>query len=67
MGSAARGRKPPAGEPLLERAFRLVAAFGPGDGSLSPTAMSARADVTVALTPAVTAVCRSISCAMQVD
>jgi DNA-binding IclR family transcriptional regulator len=45
MGSAARGRKPPAGEPLLDRAFRLLAAFGPADRSLSLTAMSARADV----------------------
>src|SRR2546430_1557392 len=34
MGSAVRGRKPPAGEPLLDRAFRLLAAFGPADRSL---------------------------------
>jgi DNA-binding IclR family transcriptional regulator len=45
MGSAVRGRKPLAGEPLLDRAFRLLAAFGPADRSLSLTAMSARADV----------------------
>jgi len=45
MGSAVRGRKPPAGEPLLDRAFRLLAAFGPADRSLSLTAMSARAGV----------------------
>ena len=38
-----RGRKPPVGEPVLERAFRLLAAFGPADRSLSLTAMSARA------------------------
>jgi DNA-binding IclR family transcriptional regulator len=31
------------GEPVLERAFRLLAAFGPADRSLSLTAMSTRA------------------------
>ena len=45
MGSTVRGRKPTAGEPVLERAFRLLAAFGPADRSLSLTAMSARAGV----------------------
>ena len=45
MGSAVRGRKPPAGEPLLDRAFRLLAAFGPADRSMSLTAMSVRADI----------------------
>jgi DNA-binding IclR family transcriptional regulator len=38
-----RGHKPPVGEPVLDRAFRLLAAFGPADRSLSLTAMSARA------------------------
>jgi len=45
MGAVVRGRKPPTGEPLLDRAFRLLAAFRPGDRSLSLTAMSARAHV----------------------
>lgn len=45
MGSAVRGRKPAAGEPVLDRAFRLLAAFGPTDRSLSLTAMSVRAGV----------------------
>jgi hypothetical protein len=45
MGAVVRGRKPPTGEPLLERAFRLLAAFRPGDRSLSLTAMSARAHI----------------------
>jgi DNA-binding IclR family transcriptional regulator len=45
MGSAVRGRKPPAGEPLLDRAFRLLAAFGPADRSLSLTALGARAGI----------------------
>jgi len=45
MGSGVRGRKPPAGEPLLDRAFRLLAAFGPADRSLSLTALGARAGI----------------------
>jgi DNA-binding IclR family transcriptional regulator len=45
VGAAVRGRKPATGEPLLDRAFRLLAAFRPGERSLSLTAMSARADI----------------------
>lgn len=42
MGVAARGRKPPSGEPMLERAFRLLSVFGPADRSLSLTTISVR-------------------------
>ena len=38
-----RGRRPPHGEPVLSRAFRILAAFGPDDRSLSLTSLSARA------------------------
>ena len=38
-----RGRRPPHGEPVLDRAFRILAAFGPDDRSLSLTSLSARA------------------------
>lgn len=38
-----RGRRPPHGEPVLNRAFRILAAFGPDDRSLSLTSLSARA------------------------
>ena len=37
------GRRPPHGEPVLNRAFRILAAFGPDDRSLSLTSLSARA------------------------
>ena len=38
-----RGRRPLHGEPVLSRAFRILAAFGPDDRSLSLTSLSARA------------------------
>jgi|SRR5580692_5355319 DNA-binding IclR family transcriptional regulator len=41
--SRIRGRRPPHGEPVLSRAFRILAAFGPDDRSLSLTSLSARA------------------------
>ena len=40
---AARGRRPTQGEPLLDRAFRILTAFGPDHRSLSLTALSLRA------------------------
>jgi DNA-binding IclR family transcriptional regulator len=39
----ARGRKPAHGEPVLDRAFRIMAAFGPDRRSLSLSALSSRA------------------------
>ena len=41
----ARSHKPPVGEPVLDRAFRLLASFGPSDRSLSLTSMSVRSGV----------------------
>lgn len=38
-----RGGKPARGEPVLDRAFRIMTAFGPAHRSLSLTALSARA------------------------
>ena len=38
-----RGRRPPHGEPVLDRAFRILGSFGPDDRSLSLTSLSARA------------------------
>jgi DNA-binding IclR family transcriptional regulator len=38
----ARGRRPPHGEPVLNRAFRILTAFGLGDRSLSLASLSAR-------------------------
>ena len=38
-----RGRRPPHGEPVLNRAFRILTAFGPDDRSLPLTSLSARA------------------------
>ena len=38
-----RGRRPLHGEPVLDRAFRILGSFGPGDRSLSLTSLSARA------------------------
>jgi DNA-binding IclR family transcriptional regulator len=40
---AARGGRPAQGEPLLDRAFRILTAFGPDHRSLSLTALSLRA------------------------
>jgi DNA-binding IclR family transcriptional regulator len=42
-GSRARGRRPAVGEPVLDRAFRLLACFGPGSQPLSLTSLSVRA------------------------
>ena len=41
--SPARGRKPPRGEPVLDRAFRIMTAFGPEHRALPLTALSFRA------------------------
>jgi DNA-binding IclR family transcriptional regulator len=38
-----RGRQPPHGEPVLDRAFRILGSFGPDDRSLTLTSLSARA------------------------
>ena len=38
-----RGHKPPQGEPVLDRAFRILTSFGPADRSLSLASLSARA------------------------
>jgi DNA-binding IclR family transcriptional regulator len=40
-----RGGKPSVGEPVIERAFRLLYAFGPADRSLSLTSLSVRSGV----------------------
>ena len=40
---AGRGRRPAQGEPVLDRAFRILAAFEPGQRSLSLAALSRRA------------------------
>jgi DNA-binding IclR family transcriptional regulator len=42
-GARIRGRRPPHGEPVLNRAFRILAAFGPDDRSLPLASLSARA------------------------
>lgn len=42
---AARGGRPARGEPLLDRAFRILTAFSPDHRSLSLTALSLRADL----------------------
>ncbi|MFZ0044329.1 MAG: IclR family transcriptional regulator [Streptosporangiaceae bacterium] len=44
-GSLRRGRRPASGEPVLDRAFRILAAFGPDHRSLSLTSLSARASL----------------------
>jgi DNA-binding IclR family transcriptional regulator len=41
--SPERGRRPAHGEPVLDRAFRIMTAFGPDHRSLSLTALSRRA------------------------
>ncbi|MEV0372497.1 IclR family transcriptional regulator [Streptomyces sp. NPDC050636] len=43
--SRARGQRPAHGEPLLDRAFRILACFGPDVPELSLTALAARADL----------------------
>ena len=42
-GTRARGRRPAHGEPVLDRAFRMLGSFGPAHRSLSLTSLSARA------------------------
>jgi DNA-binding IclR family transcriptional regulator len=42
-GARTRGRRPRHGDPVLDRAFRILALFGPDDRSLSLTSLSARA------------------------
>jgi DNA-binding IclR family transcriptional regulator len=42
-GNRTRGRRPAQGEPVLDRAFRILTSFGPGNRSLSLTSLSARA------------------------
>lgn len=41
-GTRARGRRPAQGEPVLDRAFRLLGSFGPAHRSLSLASLSAR-------------------------
>ncbi len=41
--SKARGHRPPQGEPVLDRAFRILFCFGPENRSLSLAALSVRA------------------------
>ncbi|MGY5132052.1 helix-turn-helix domain-containing protein [Streptomyces nigrescens] len=43
--SRARGHRPAHGEPLLDRAFRMLACFGPDTPVLSLTALASRADL----------------------
>src|SRR5580693_329417 len=43
QGGPARGGKPARGEPVLDRAFRILNAFGPEHRSLTLTALSGRA------------------------
>src|ERR1035438_2406939 len=38
-----RGRRPAQGEPVLDRAFRILTSFGPAHRSLSLTSLSGRA------------------------
>jgi DNA-binding IclR family transcriptional regulator len=45
MNGIRKGRKPARGEPVLDRAFRILTAFGPADRALSLTALSLRADL----------------------
>ena len=42
-GTTRRGRRPTRGEPVLDRAFRILTAFEPGRRSLSLSALSRRA------------------------
>jgi DNA-binding IclR family transcriptional regulator len=42
-GPRTRGRRPAHGEPVLDRAFRMLGSFGPAHRSLSLTSLSARA------------------------
>jgi DNA-binding IclR family transcriptional regulator len=43
VGARVRGRRPPHGEPVLDRAFRMLGSFRPDDRSLSLSSLSARA------------------------
>lgn len=44
-GASVRGRRPPQGEPVLDRAFRMLSCFSPADRSLSLTSLALRADL----------------------
>ncbi|MBS2549988.1 IclR family transcriptional regulator [Catenulispora sp. NL8] len=46
----ARGRRPPQGEPVLDRAFRLLECFGPANRSLSLAALSDQSQLPKATT-----------------
>jgi DNA-binding IclR family transcriptional regulator len=43
MNETVRGKRPVQGEPVLDRAFRMLGAFGPADRVLSLAALSSRA------------------------
>ena len=45
-----RGRRPPHGEPVLDRAFRILGAFGPASRTLSLTSLAARTGLPKATT-----------------
>jgi DNA-binding IclR family transcriptional regulator len=45
-----RGRRPPHGEPVLDRAFRILGAFGPGSRTLTLTSLAARTGLPKATT-----------------
>jgi DNA-binding IclR family transcriptional regulator len=45
-----RGRRPAHGEPVLDRAFRILGSFGPANRTLSLTSLSARAGLPKATT-----------------
>jgi DNA-binding IclR family transcriptional regulator len=45
-----RGRRPPHGEPVLDRAFRMLGAFGPAHRTLTLTSLSVRAGLPKATT-----------------
>jgi DNA-binding IclR family transcriptional regulator len=49
-GTQVRGRRPPHGEPVLDRAFRILGAFGPAHRTLSLTSLSVRAGLPKATT-----------------
>jgi DNA-binding IclR family transcriptional regulator len=50
MEARVRGRRPAQGEPVLDRAFRMLECFGPVDRSLSLTSLSVRAGLPKATT-----------------
>jgi DNA-binding IclR family transcriptional regulator len=50
MTLGTRGRRPPHGEPVLDRAFRILGSFGPANRTLSLASLSARAGLPKATT-----------------